>query len=135
MKYDIIKGKPPVWEQIKKNIPGATSVDSERIWITVGHCIYAESLMPREILEHELIHVRQQTKDMSADEWWDQWLNNEEFRYVQELEGYRRQIEMKNRELKDRNKMYKYKRDIAEILSGEIYGYVRTFNEVMKDLS
>jgi hypothetical protein len=134
IEHQLIHGKPQVWELIKRAVPGATSIDNKRIWITTGNKIWYEDPIPNEIHEHELIHVRQQTIDMTQDEWWSKWLSDYSFRYKVELEGYRKQIEVVARTCKDRNKMFRYKNGIADILSGPIYGNIKKKSEVLKDL-
>lgn len=134
MSHSLKQGKPAIWEKVVAQIP-AVEKFRERIWMTYGKEIWSESLIPQEILEHELIHVRQQTKDMDKDEWWDKWLNDLEFRYKMELEGYKRQIEYVSTKVKDRNKMFQYKVDIAKILSGRLYGNIKSYSQAMHDLS
>ncbi|HEY5234837.1 MAG TPA: hypothetical protein VIJ14_01560 [Rhabdochlamydiaceae bacterium] len=126
------QGKPEhLWEEIKNRVPGAASIDQRNIWITYGKEIWSESPIPPEILEHELIHVRQQTVDMDKDVWWNNWLNDLEFRYKVELEGYRRQVEVVESQGKN---IDKYKKQIALILCGPIYGNIKSFSDVMVDL-
>lgn len=134
MSHSLKQGKPPVWDKVLAQIPSVAK-HRDRIWMTYGKEIYSESPIPQEILAHELKHVRQQTKDMDKDVWWDKWLNDLEFRYAQELEGYREQYRYVAERVKDRNKLFYYKRDLALILSGRLYGNIKSYNQVMKDLS
>ena len=131
--YQIMHGKPPVWDAIQEKV-GNLEKDRENIWCTYGTEIWCESPIPEEILEHEKVHVWQQTIRMSKEEWWDKWLNDLEFRYEQELEGYRTQVAVVKERTKDRNRVFSYKVAIAKVLSGPMYGSIMSFNRVLRDL-
>lgn len=132
--FKIIQGKPDIWPRIQDAIPSVKEMDSTRIAITCGDEIYYEGVIPKDLLEHELIHVRQQTEDMPKSKWWDEYLSNPEFRYKQELEAYRRQLEFLGGIIKDRNRLHQIRVQIAQILSGDLYGNVRKYSQAYGDL-
>lgn len=133
MHYEIVNGKPPVWEDIKRVVPGAKRIDASRVYITCGTKIYAETDIPKEVLEHEKIHVHQQVA-FGEKLWWEKWLSDVNFRYEQELQGYRRQIEVLSASTANRAVLFDYKKKIALILSGDAYGHIVTFNKAIQDL-
>lgn len=45
--------------------------------------------IPEDVLYHESIHTKQQGKN--PGQWWNEWINNKDFRYEQELEAYTHQ--------------------------------------------
>lgn len=130
MTYEIIKDKPPIWDKLKSIFPNA---DENTVAVTYGDKIYCKEDMSEDLLAHELTHVRQQG-EMGRDIWWDRYLSDPEFVYEMELEAYRKQLQVLNKKYKDRNKQYRLKLTIAQILSGPLYNNVRTKYTALTDL-
>lgn len=82
----LIKGKPPIYENILK----AGLKPTEKTVFTYGDSLYIQDMNESEIdpilLAHENIHTLQQGNDIDA--WWDIYIHNTHFRYEQELEAY-----------------------------------------------
>lgn len=83
------------------------------------------------LFHHESVHCRQQIK-MGAEEWWEKYFTDKEFRLSQELEAYTRQVRSIKKNVKDRNKRAMYINAIAKDLSGAMYGNIISLEEVRK---
>lgn len=77
-----------------------------------------------DIIIHETVHFLQQDREGGADKWWDRYLDDEEFRYRQELEAYAVQA------------MFTNKRNIFEYakLLQKMYGISKGANTVYNEL-
>jgi len=131
MNYEIIKDKPPIWDKLKEVFPNA---DEDKVAVTYGDKIYCKDDMTEDLLAHELVHVKQQT-EMGRDIWWDRYLNDPQFVYEMELEAYRKQLQVLKKKYKDRNKQYRLKLAIAQILSGPLYNKIKTKYTALTDLA
>lgn len=88
--------------------------------------------MEPDLLEHEKVHVKQQAQyDGSWQDWWDQYLEDPEFRIKQEVEAYRRQYEYLQEHMNDRNKRFSILVQLAQALSGPMYGEVIGMQDAM----
>lgn len=105
------------------------------IVFTVGDTIHSAVEIPRDLMVHELTHVRQQRAfEGGYEEWWNRYLEDEKFRYSQELEAYRNQWKWIETNVKDRNKAFRLFMQIAQLLSGEMYGKMVTLSEAKEAL-
>lgn len=86
------------------------------------------------LFHHESVHCRQQMK-MGADEWWEKYFTDKDFRLSQELEAYTRQVKSIKKNIKDRNRRAMYLNAIAKDLSGSMYGNIISLEEVRKIFS
>lgn len=53
--------------------------------------IYTNNKLPDYLIEHENVHLEQQTR-LGLEYWVDNFLNNDEFRLEMEMEAYKRQV-------------------------------------------
>lgn len=84
-----IKGYPPNYAQILEYLSppkDAVFAYGETIFNPSGENI------PEDILFHEYVHSQQQLSFPSPDLWWNEYLINVKFRYLQELEAYANQL-------------------------------------------
>lgn len=103
------------------------------IVFTYGDTIHSKDPIPRDLMVHELTHVRQQREiEGGADAWWEKYLSDDEFRLSQELEAYRKQYQWVKNNVKDRNQQAKDLQFFAQCLSGPMYGNLMTQREAMK---
>lgn len=103
------------------------------IVFTVGDTIHSAVEIPRDLMVHELTHVRQQREFPGGyEEWWNRYLEDPRFRYEQELEAYQNQYRWIKNNIKDRNQQARLFMEIAQLLSGEMYGNVVTLSEAME---
>lgn len=87
---EILKGRPPNFDAIQRKLRGAWGKTTV---FTYGHQIYVADgkPIPKSIVAHEVIHVRQQ-EIMGRDEWWERYLADPAFRFSQELEAHRMEL-------------------------------------------
>lgn len=83
---------PPNIKTIMKKFPDVATIPG--IVYTYGNTIYNPSGgdLPDHLIHHERIHIIQQ-KLITPKVWWQQYLDDENFRLEQELEAYRGQYD------------------------------------------
>jgi len=103
-------------------------VSFDDVVVTVGNKIHTKYALTADLLEHELVHVKQQTAyEGGSDAWWQRYLVDEKFRLSQEIEAYRVQYNFLRGTMKDRNKLAVQAHRIAATLSGPMYGNCISF--------
>ena len=120
----IIKELPPVWDKV---IAAGMNPNPETVIFAYGDTIYnpGDILIPDYIMEHEEMHLRQQGyTEAGAIEWWDRYLVDPHFCIREEAEAYAAQYDFMCRTTKDRNQRFNIMRQLAHMLSGEMYGSV-----------
>ena len=111
---------------------GKDIVDMDKgVVFTYGNTIYTKNKLPYAILKHEEVHVKQQT-EMGKTKWWNKYLEDDQFRFSQELEAHQAEYKAYCEETKDRNKQAIYKQHIALRLSSPLYGKLITTQEALK---
>ena len=82
----ILIGEPDNIDAIHERFPEVKNIT--HVVFTYAPHIYKriELDLPPDLRVHEATHLQQQGEDPAA--WWDQYLNDTEFRYQQELEAY-----------------------------------------------
>jgi hypothetical protein len=125
----VIVGLPPVYGQIV----AAVGVPPDTAVYTYGDTVYSPSGgdLDADIEAHERKHMAQQAQ-MGAEDWWDHWTDNVEFRVWQELEGYQAQYRSFCKRYKDRNDRARYAFALAKDLAGPMYGRVIEFEEAYR---
>lgn len=125
-----VSAYPPNIEVIKKtfNIEG-----KKGIVYTHGQVIYNPDMlyMDDALLFHEATHSLQQDT-LGVDVWWKKYLEDPQFRLVQELEAYHSQYKKFCKTDKDRNKQAQYLHRLAQDCSGEVYGNMVNYSEACK---
>lgn len=129
----ISKKKPPQW--ILDAVKEKFDVDWERgiIFTYAGVISNCYGEMTEDLLAHENNHIKQQ-EAMGSDSWWEYYLESTEFRYQQELECYRLQYIWAKNNIKNREELFNMLVFYSKLLSSEMYGNLKTFSEVMKDI-
>lgn len=105
-------------------------VDFENTVFTHGHTIHSKHPMEQHLVEHERTHAKQQS-DYGVIEWWDRYLEDDDFRYEQELEAYQVQYKWIKKHIKNRNDAFKLLRMIAKDLSGPMYGNICSYQTAL----
>lgn len=95
---------------------------------TYGDTIYISHQyeLPIWLVEHENIHILQQTTSpQTPDDWWEQYLRDKAFRFGQELIAHRREYEVA---VARGNRLMRRKAAaaISGRLSGPLYGHCCT---------
>lgn len=130
----IITGRPPNYEQIVAAFPIAVS---PRTIFAFGEDIYSPSgnEIPKAILMHEYKHCSQQFIH-GPGAWWTKYIEDNEFRYQQELLGHVAEYKTGAALLKDRNAIARLLTGTAQRLIAPLYNYEppRTLAQAMRDL-
>lgn len=118
---------PPIYQRCKD----AFGIDWDKgVIITYGDTIYCKFPLPYDLLEHEKVHIRQQ-EETGADEWWERYFLEPDFRLSQELEAYRRQVIALKEYMFDKNKRFKVYNFIWKSMA-DMYGGMCTLEEAKK---
>lgn len=126
MQYKISHEIPEIYYKCHKQF----GVEWDRgIIITYGDTIYYKLELSDQKLVHEAVHVGQQTDPVA---WWKRYLEDPGFRLSQELEAYQAEAKFLKQSIKDRNKKFMAIRQIAQDLSGPIYGFVIDYNKAFE---
>ncbi len=115
---EIIAGRPPNFEQIARAFPAARALGTI---FTYGEKVYVSdgAKLPPSLIAHECVHILQQGKEPQA--WWDLYIANARFRFEQELEAHRKELELARGE-GNRKHRRMVLTAIAKRLSGPLYG-------------
>lgn len=106
-------------------------IDCKDIVFTFEDTIYnVHTDLDHGVIAHEATHTKQQSD--APVEWWDIYLHDADFRFSQELEAYRAQYKVYQKQTKDREVLFKHLYRLATDLSGPIYGFVCTRQEAMR---
>lgn len=117
---------PPNWNQILMTFP---DVAQYKPVFAYGDTIYNpfDKKIPSDIIFHESIHSKQQGE--YPDIWWQQYLENVEFRLNAELEAYGKQYVFVKEHIHS-NKLNKMAlASMAQALSSDAYGSMLSFSE------
>ncbi len=130
---EIINKEPPHFKEIKMvfDLEGIKPV------FTYGDKIYnpMNLKIPDHVIEHEKVHAEQQKHSTFwARLWWKKYLKNPQFRLNQELEAYKVQYQFAKKLIKDRNALARFLNQIAQDLSGKMYGNVISCGEAMNKI-
>lgn len=85
----VLNARPPNFDEIKKffpldNFKGAIFAYAPNIYNPSG------VELPKELIEHERVHIQRQNEhEGGAKGWWDDYLNDEQFRFNEELLAHR----------------------------------------------
>ncbi len=127
--------KPPQW--ILDAVKEKWDVNwTDPVIFTYGEVISSSSgEMSEDLLAHEGHHIVQQTSFKGGpDAWWKKYLEDDQFRYGQELQCYRKQYNWSLNNVKDRNKLFNLLSQYAKVLSGPMYGDLIDYKDAMIDI-
>lgn len=85
-----------------------------------------------DLMVHELTHRVQQENDPKG--WWDRYIEDTDFRLLEELEAYSRQYISYCSHQKDRNNRAIYLHKICSEISSKMYGNMIEYGEAMKTI-
>lgn len=119
------KEKPPIYERLVK----AFGINWNRgVIIAYGDTIYCKRKLTQAKIVHEKTHLKQQA-GMGVEAWWDKYIEDPQFRLLQEIEAYTNEIEW----IKDNiYNMHERKALVDKIvldLSSSMYGSIVTQEE------
>lgn len=128
---EIIYGQnPPNHKAIAKrfNIKGRNNIVytyGDKLYVPGGDGIAIDP----HLMKHEETHVKQQA-EIGVEAWWDKYLTDDNFRFIQELEAYRNQYRSMN--VLPLNQRLAYLDHIATDLSGPMYGDMLSKDEAIQ---
>lgn len=107
--------RPPNYDRLE----AAFGPIGEGIVFAYGDEVYVPSgrPLPRHLVIHESVHLRQQKDVGGPDAWWDRYIDDPGFRLAQEVEAYRIQYRAMTRQ--ERRSLGPA---LARDLSGPMYG-------------
>lgn len=128
-KYEIVEDYPPNYREIQRVFKLRKK---DKIVFTYGKKIYNPRGVKMEghLIAHELTHTKQQGDDPAY--WWQRYLNEPEFRKIEELEAYREQYKWFCKNYKDRNQRAMFLYMIAHDFSSWVYGNIIEPEEARK---
>lgn len=101
------------------------------IIIANGDTIYSKDKIPPQKLVHELVHIERQS-EYGLDNWWNSYINDDDFRLLEEVLAYKKEYDFLKRHIKDREAVFFYLREMATSLSSSIYGSIIDYSEALK---
>lgn len=121
----IVEDYPPNFEAIKKVFPDM----SKNPVFCYGDTIYNpfKVKITPDIEVHEEVHSKQQ--GFNIDGWWEDYLNDKDFRLKQEIMAYGAQYFFVSKSDMPRKILSRYLDGLAEQLSSSLYGSLVSHNE------
>lgn len=131
----IINGqRPPNFDKIHAVFPLASKPG---VIFAYDGAIYNPSGgdLPEQLLVHESVHLKRQVDhEGGADGWWDDYLNNVNFRYFEELLAHRAEYDEAIKNATNRQQRRSALKPIAKRLSSALYGRAVTTEQAKKDI-
>lgn len=119
----IIKAYPPNYAAIKARFPAAAGQGIVFCW---GDTIFAPTnqKLPKWIIAHEEVHSAQQAMVGGPEAWWNRYLEDDAFRYGEELMGHIAEWRsyLNKAPFPTRRERERMLEAIARRLSGPLYG-------------
>lgn len=123
--------KPPVFDACVKQFDISWG---NTIFAYDPHIHTANSISD-DIVEHELIHIKQQRDFGGVEKWWKVYLENDEMRLKWEIEAYRVQYKFLKEIGMERNELFRHVHFWATQLSGESYGKIISYTGAIKNIT
>lgn len=123
--------KPPQWILDSVKEKWGVKWENGTIFTYGDQISNCEGSMTEDLMHHEPYHTKQQEKFGSVDGWWKKYLEDDEFRFEQELECYRKQYQWVKQNIQDRNEVFSQLMHYARSLSGPIYGNLCSMSEAL----
>lgn len=128
----VLVENPPNFEQVVAVFPEAAG----KVLFAWGDTIYNPKrvYIPNHLLAHEAVHGMRQLGFGGIETWWDKYLIDEEFRYLEELAAHKVEYAIQAQSLGDRNARAKLLMATAARLVAPLYHYKRPLLQAQKDL-
>jgi len=131
---NVINSYPPNIDSILNRFSfGKEFVKQRGVVFSYGDDLYNPSgvNVSDDLLLHEATHGSRQ-KTMGVEEWWNKYLEEDEFRLNEEIIAYKKQYAYLHQRYKDREVRASYLMRLASDLSSDIYDNVIEYNEAVK---
>lgn len=131
--------RPPMWAEIDAKF----HVDGKPVIFSWGDIIYNPQhiTIPPELIVHESVHGIRQLSSVVNDPdidpteaWWLCYIQNESFRYAEELLAHKAEYQFLAAKVKDRNKLNSLLVRTAARLTSPLYGWSRPIYTSTADL-
>lgn len=133
MKVEI--ASPPLFERISAAFPKATEPG---VIFAFGDIIYNPSgiEIPPPLLAHEEVHGVRQLRGGGAEQWWEKYITDPQFRYAEELPAHAAEFRRFTQIVRDRNQRAKLLMSTAQRLIAPLYSYgqPKSLNQAICDL-
>lgn len=86
------------------------------------------------ILVHEATHAMQQSEIGGPEEWWKRYLVDAKFRFEQEIDAHKNEYAQARLDLKFRAARRVRLREIAQRLSGPLYGRMISYDQAVRQI-
>lgn len=128
----IINTYPPNFTEIVKVLSSARKYG---VIFAYGNKIYNPSRVKidKHLLAHEEVHSERQI-NMGVEEWWVQYLQDDEFRYNEELLAHRVEYRSRMNSAANRQQRKSADKEIAKKLASPLYGGQRSWKQTKKDI-
>lgn len=126
----IYKTPPPQWilDAVKEKFSAKWE---DGVIFTYGMIISnIEGIISEDTFKHECTHVAQQNA-YGADAWWKRYLEDDTFRFEQELEAYRNQFDFAKLNCSS-GQLLDILKHCAYTLSGPLYGNVVDYDKAVQ---
>lgn len=128
--------RPPLWAEIDAKF----HVEGKPVIFSWGDIIYNPQHIPvpPELVIHEAIHgERQRTVDYKEGivGWWHHYIQDEAFRYAEELLAHRAEYQFLAAGVKDRNRLNSLLVRTAARLTSPLYGWSRPIYVATKEIA
>ena len=130
----IIRELPPNYSDILKVFPIASNPE---ILFAFGDVIYtaSQSEIPHFLLRHEEAHgIRQLALEGGVEAWWEAYLSDVKFRYMEELVAHRVEYEARITGATCRQQRRSAMKEVARRLASPLYGGMKSAANAKKDI-
>jgi hypothetical protein len=109
--------------------------DKTGIIYAYGSVIYNPSniFIPEFLIAHESVHCKRQGSDV--EKWWEKYLTDVEFRYVEELHSHAKEFQVRAAATpRDRNNINRLLMESAARLAAPLYGQMTSVQKAAQDI-
>lgn len=122
---EVVDARPPNYEKILAACPDAAKPG---VLFAYAPFVYFPGfkgkVLTRELDAHERVHIERQGNDPAG--WWDKYLTDTEFRFVEELIAHQAEYASYKKRFIEPGKRHRALMHIAERLSSALYGTLAT---------
>lgn len=126
----VIKARPPNWDAIVAAFPFV--LRRHGVMFCYGDTVFAPggAVLDESVEAHEMVHSRRQGADPAR--WWEMYIASPRFRLNEEIPAHVEEYRVIRSTVTERIRRRMYLRQIAQRLSGPLYGSLVTFDEAKR---
>ena len=133
MNVTVLNSKPAIFDRCEKEF----GISWENTIFAVDPFIHSKFAPTDDIIEHELVHIKQQrgVGKGGVDHWWNLYFSDSNFRLQNELEAYKHQYNFLKRTIPlHREELFRKVHFWASNLSGKTYGNLISLQDAIKEI-